>query len=104
MRGDREAGVRGALGGADFKLSRVPDLRSESGGRGLARHVANANVRLGYRRGDRGNVDRTPTLVRGRVFLGDWRHVAGGPYAKPSLWFPGLAIYQFFHLALRHHY
>ena len=36
----------------------------------MAADVADANVRLGHGRGDRGNVDRKSALVRGRVLLG----------------------------------
>src|SRR5215475_7468519 len=50
-----------------------------------------------------GDVDRTPALVRSRIFLGDRRHVASSPHAEPSLWVSRLAIHQLFHLPLWHH-
>ena len=42
-------------------------------------------------------------MVRGRILLGNWWHLAGRAHAESALWVPRLAVYQFFHLALRHH-
>ena len=52
----------------------------------------------------RSNVHRKSALVRGCIFLGNWRHVAGCAHAKPPFWLSRLAIRQLFHLALRDHH
>ncbi len=53
---------------------------------------------------DRGDVDRKSALVRGGIFLGDWRYLAGCTHAKSAFRFSRLAIHQLFHLALRNHH
>ena len=91
------------VSGADLELPGLSDFHSEPGRDGLATDAANADVRLGHGRRDRGNVDRAPALVRGCVFLGNRWHAASRPYAEPALWFSGLAVHQFLYLALMHY-
>ena len=59
----------------------------------MAADVADGVLRLGNSRCDRGDVDRKSALVRGRVFLGDWRHVASSSHAQLALWFSRLAVH-----------
>ena len=70
----------------------------------LAANAADATVRLGHVGRHRRDVDRKSALVRGRIFLGNWRHVASRSHAKPAIWFSRLAIHQLFYLAFRHYH
>ena len=88
---------------ADLELRDLFNLYPQPWHRGLAANVADANVRLGHGRRDRGNVDRKSALVRSGILLGHRRYVASRPHAEPALWFSRLAVHQFFHLALQHY-
>ena len=88
---------------ADLELRDLFNLYPQPWHRGLAANVADANVRLGHGRRDRGNVDRKSALVRSGILLGHRRYVASRPHAEPALWFSRLAVHQFFYLALRYH-
>src|SRR6266516_3123366 len=99
----REDYYRRPLRGADVELRHLFNLYPQPRRYGLAANFADANVRLGHGRSDRGDVDRKSALVRSGILLGHRRHVASRPHAKPALWLSRLAVHQFFYLALRHH-
>ena len=99
----REDHYRRSLRRADSELRDLFDLHSQPWACGLAANAADANVRLGHGRRDRGNVDRKSALVRSGILLGHRRYVASRPHAEPALWFSRLAVHQFFYLALRYH-
>ena len=93
-----------SLGGSDRELCRLSDLHPQPWHRDDWQHMLPMQLcDWGMVGRNRGDVDRKSALVRGGVFLGDWRHVASRAHARLALWFSRLAIYQFFHLALRYH-
>src|SRR6266404_1669416 len=99
----RKRDYRGPLSRARFELYRLFSFYPEPWRCGLAANVADANVRLGHGRCDRGDVDGQPAMVRGGILLGHRRHVASSSHAKPALWLSGLAVHQFFHIAFSHY-
>jgi len=88
---------------ADLELRDLFNLYPQPWHHGLAANVANANVRLGHDRRDRGDVDWKSALVRSGILLGHRRHVASRPHAESALWLSRLALHQFLYLALRYH-
>ena len=59
----REGNYWRSLRRADFELRDLFNLHSQPWACGLAANLADANVRLGHGRRDRGNVDRKSALV-----------------------------------------
>ena len=59
----RASDHRCIVSGSDRELPGLSDLHPKSGCGGLARYAADANVRLGNRGGDSGNVDGALALV-----------------------------------------
>src|SRR5438046_6572456 len=95
---------RCSLDTARVELCRLLNFRAQSRHRDLATNAATPTLRLGNGRRHRSDVDGKSALVRGGVFLGDWRHAGGRAYAQLALWFSRLAVHQLFYVALRYYH